>query len=93
MLRIPKRLRAAALQTLRALKLNSKDEKNPVHFGRADDFLYRFLQLVSSHTEIWSRNNQAYVIFGSRFSYYAFRPIAYMDGIVTGIGFHIGPHQ
>ena len=45
------------------------------------------------HTEIWSRNGQAYVIFGSGFSYYAFRPVAYVDGIVTGIGFHIGPHQ
>ena len=56
-------------------------------------YIGSYILYRTSHTEIWNRNNQAYVIFGSRFSYYAFRPIAYVDGIVTGISFHIGPHQ
>jgi hypothetical protein len=47
----------------------------------------------SAHTEVWQRDGRRYVIFGSRLSYYAFRPIAYLDGAVTGIGFHIGPHE
>jgi hypothetical protein len=48
-----------------------------------------------THVEIWSKNNRPYVIFpkGNRALYYAFRPMSYLDGKITGMGFHIGPHQ
>jgi hypothetical protein len=47
----------------------------------------------TTHTEVWQRDGRPYVIFGSRVAYYAFRPISYVDGAATGIGFHIGPHE
>ena len=56
-------------------------------------YLGAYLWYRSTHTEIWARDGQRYVIFGSRASYYFYRPVAYADGALTGIGFHIGPHQ
>lgn len=55
-------------------------------------YLGTYIWYRNSHTEIWSDNGQRYVIFGSEVSYFAFRPIAYVDGMVTGIRFHFGPH-
>jgi hypothetical protein len=47
-----------------------------------------------THTEIWSHNGHPYVIFpDDKLLYYFFRPLTYLDGAVTGIGFHIGPHR
>ena len=48
-----------------------------------------------SHVEIWSKNGKPYVIFpkGNLALYYAFRPLSYVDGKITGMGFHIGAHQ
>lgn len=48
-----------------------------------------------SHTEIWERDGRAYVIFPTDkiYLYYLYRPLSYIDGKLTGIGFHIGPHQ
>ncbi len=48
------------------------------------------------NTEVWDRDKQAYVIFptgaGSAL-YYAWRPLSYVDGAMTGMRFHIGPHR
>ena len=48
-----------------------------------------------NHTEIWENDGQTYVIFPEKLValYYCYRPIAYVDGAITGVGFHIGPHQ
>ena len=47
--------------------------------------------------EIWERDKQAYVIFPRGFVgialYYAWRPLSYVDGALTKMQFHIGPHQ
>ena len=51
-------------------------------------FAYR-----ASNTEVWEVDGMSYVIFGSRLSYYLFRPLTYIDGGLTGMRFHIGPHQ
>ncbi len=49
----------------------------------------------ASRTEIWEKDGRPYVIFSKDqvALYYLYRPIAYVDGAITGIGFHIGPHQ
>ena len=48
-----------------------------------------------THVEMWSKNNRPYVIFPKEnlALYYLFRPVSYIDGKITGMGFHIGPHQ
>jgi hypothetical protein len=56
-----------------------------------------YLMFRQSNIEVWDRNKQAYVIFptggpGSAL-YYAWRPLSYLDGAITGMGFHIGPHR
>ena len=47
------------------------------------------------HIETWDRDGREYVIVpvGYRALYYAFRPIMYLDGAVTGMRFHVGPHR
>ena len=45
------------------------------------------------NTEVWAVDEKLYVIFGSKISYYFFRPASYVDGALTGIRFHIGPHH
>jgi hypothetical protein len=47
------------------------------------------------NTEVWAADGKAYVIFPANFTpiYYAFRPLSYADGMLTGMGAHIGPHQ
>jgi len=64
-------------------------------------FILVFIYLLSygifrqSNIEIWEKDNQAYVIFPADkvYLYYLFRPVSYIDGTITGIGFHIGAHQ
>ena len=48
-----------------------------------------------THVEVWEKNGKPYVIFprDSVVIYYLFRPLTYVDGVLTGMGFHIGPHQ
>ena len=52
-----------------------------------------YLVFKVSHIEIWTHDNNRYVIFPGSLSYYAFRPLAYLDAQLTGMRFHIGPHQ
>jgi hypothetical protein len=47
-----------------------------------------------SHVEVWDRDGKAYLIFPvDRALYYVYRPLTYIDGQLTGIRFHIGPHR
>lgn len=47
----------------------------------------------ATHTEVWSLDGKPYLIFGSSLGYYFFRPLSYVDGGLTGMNFHIGPHR
>lgn len=46
-------------------------------------------------SEVWPEDNTTYVIYPTNplAFYYVYRPLAYVDGLFTGIGSHIGPHQ
>ncbi len=46
-----------------------------------------------THVEVWDHDGREYVIIQQRLLYYAYRPIMYLDAALTGMGFHIGPHQ
>jgi hypothetical protein len=44
--------------------------------------------------EVWTEDGQTYVIFprDAVWAYYVFRSLSYLDSMVTGMRFHIGPH-
>jgi hypothetical protein len=55
-----------------------------------------YLLFRQSHIEVWQHDHLPYVIFPAGYGttlYYLWRPLAYLDGKVTGIGSHIGPHR
>lgn len=56
-------------------------------------YLGTYLLYRSANTEVWARDGQRYVIFGSRLTYYLYRPATTVDGAITQMRFHIGPHQ
>ncbi len=59
-------------------------------------FLYvsSYIFVRQTHTEIWEKDKNAYVIFPeNKILYYIYRPISLIDGKITGIGIHIGQHQ
>jgi len=58
-------------------------------------YLFGYLVLRTNNAEVWDKDGQAYVIFpeSSKALYYAFRPLTYVDGALTGMRFHIGPHH
>jgi hypothetical protein len=56
-------------------------------------YIGAYVAYRTTNTEIWEVDGMSYVIFGSRLNYYLFRPLTYIDGALTGMRFHIGPHQ
>jgi hypothetical protein len=49
-----------------------------------------------THIEVRERDKQAYVIFPEGYGatlYYLWRPLTYVDGALTRMRFHIGPHR
>lgn len=55
-----------------------------------------YVSFRQSSTEIWERDKQAYVIFPADHGgalYYLWRPLSYVDGSLTGMRFHVGPHR
>jgi hypothetical protein len=48
----------------------------------------------NAHLQRWDRDGHDYVIFPEqpRAWYYFYRPLTYLDGRLTGMRFHIGPH-
>lgn len=48
-----------------------------------------------SSIEIWEKDGKEYVIFPKDqvWMYYLYRPFTYLDGWLTGMKFHIGPHR
>lgn len=61
-------------------------------------FLVYFLSYIwirQANAEIWEKDGRVYVIFPAdkTFLYYLYRPLSYLDGSLTGMRFHIGPHR
>jgi cbb3-type cytochrome oxidase subunit 3 len=54
-----------------------------------------YVAFRESRKEVWERDGRVYVIFprGNPALYYLYRPLTYVDGAVTGMRFHIGPHR
>jgi hypothetical protein len=53
-----------------------------------------YIRMRTSHVERWNRDGHNYVIFPqSRLVYYLYRPLTYVDAHLTGMRFHIGPHN
>jgi hypothetical protein len=50
-----------------------------------------------TQSEVWTNDSNSYVIFPEsvlgRLAYYAWRPLSYLDAKLSGMRFHIGPHQ
>ncbi len=54
---------------------------------------YGALRLLNA--EVWDRDGHTYVLFPKSpiALYYIYRPMTYLDSALTGMRFHIGPHQ
>jgi hypothetical protein len=49
-----------------------------------------------ANSEVWERDRRTYVMFPAGYGtalYYVWRPLSYVDGSLTGMQFHIGPHR
>lgn len=57
-------------------------------------YLGAYLGLRFANVEKWEKDGNDYLIFPkeSPVVYYLFRPLTYIDGYLTGLRFHIGPH-
>lgn len=63
-------------------------------FILADLYLFSYIFVRQTHIEVWEKDKKEYVIFPeNKILYYIYRPITLVDGAVTGMRFHIGPHQ
>lgn len=55
-----------------------------------------YVAFRQTHAEMWARDKQTYVIYPESYGrplYYAWRPLSYLDGALTGMQSHIGPHR
>lgn len=53
-----------------------------------------YLFIRQTHVEIWEKDKIEYVIFPQdKILYYMYRPVSLIDGRLTGMRFHTGPHQ
>ncbi len=58
-------------------------------------YLGSYLFIRNSNVERWEKDQNDYVIYpqDKLYLYYLFRPLSYVDSKITGMRFHIGPHQ
>jgi hypothetical protein len=59
-------------------------------------YIATYLAFRQTHIEVWEHDKRAYVIFPEGYGsalYYLWRPLSYVDGALTTMGFHIGPHR
>ncbi|MEX3008412.1 hypothetical protein [Hoeflea sp. TYP-13] len=58
-------------------------------------YVLGYIVLRIANAEVWDQDGNTYVIFPNDpiALYYAYRPLTYVDGALTGMRFHIGPHQ
>lgn len=54
-----------------------------------------YAYLRGQYVERWKKDGHDYVIFpeSAMILYYFYRPAALVDGALTGMRFHIGPHE
>jgi hypothetical protein len=55
-----------------------------------------YLAFRVANSEVWEHDRRAYVMFPPGVGaglYYLWRPLSYLDGALTGMRFHIGPHR
>ena len=57
-------------------------------------YFFSYIWIRQTRTEIWEKDGNAYLIFPADkvYLYYFYRPLSYVDGTITGIGFYI-EHQ
>jgi hypothetical protein len=50
-----------------------------------------YVAFRATHVEVWPRDGRRYVIvpLDARWIYYLYRPLMYVDGVLTGMRFHI----
>ncbi|MDD2716831.1 MAG: hypothetical protein PHW04_13135 [Candidatus Wallbacteria bacterium] len=83
---------------LEARRINSKAKRRSAVFVFlliiVLTYFSNYLAFRHSNIQTWKKNEQQYVIFPKEqiAIYYLFRPASYLDGILTGMGAHIGPH-
>jgi hypothetical protein len=58
-------------------------------------YVAAYISFRLTHTQVWERDGKPYVIFpkDAPIVYYVFRPLSYLDGTLTGMQFHLGPHR
>ena len=58
-------------------------------------YVVGYLVFRITQVETWAEDGNGYVIFpeDSLAIYYLFRPLTHVDAILTGMRFHIGPHN
>lgn len=58
-------------------------------------YLAGYALLRVSLAERWDVEGKTYIVFpaSAAWLYELYRPVAYADGRLTGVCFHIGPHQ
>ena len=58
-------------------------------------YLLGYIVLRVINAEVWDKDGQTYVLFPASpiALYYLYRPLTYLDGTLTGMRFHIGPHR
>lgn len=55
-------------------------------------YVAAYLGYRQQHVEIWAHDGQPWLILRSVSAYYVFRPLCYVNGWLSGLRFHIGPH-
>ena len=57
-------------------------------------YVLSYIVFRQTHQGIWEKDSRTYVIFPeNKFLYYLFRPLVLIDGKITSMQFHIGPHR
>jgi hypothetical protein len=60
-------------------------------------YFIAYLAIRFTHVETWAVDCRQYVIFPDtvigEFAYYFWRPLVYVDNVLFGMQFHIGPHS
>lgn len=61
----------------------------------AAGYLATYLYLRSTSIQRWEKDGRDYVIFPRQpvIVYYFYRPLSLADAALTGMRFHIGPHE
>lgn len=58
-------------------------------------YVVSYLGFRTAYQEVRQQDGKVYVIFPPQYPalYYFFRPLSLLDGAITGMQFHIGPHE